>query len=156
MFRFSEIKYLTLGVAAQLPNTVKRRGGARNHAGRKSHALSVAHVGNLIAAARHANAIGMPFTRMITVHWESAGITIAAMAKATGHFIDLLTKALDRHGSRTAWLWIHESGDGKGGHCHLLVHVPAALVPVVTRLQKNGCVQLPAFHIGKRLSSAGP
>ena len=63
------------------------------------------------------------------------------MAKATYHFTDLLTKALARHGSRTAWLWTHENvpgnGDDKGGHCHLLAHVPAALVSIVTALQRG-------------------
>ena len=63
------------------------------------------------------------------------------MAKATYRFTDLLTKALARHGSRTAWLWTHENvpgnGHDKGGHCHLLAHVPAALVPVVTALQRG-------------------
>jgi len=67
----------------------------------------VAQVGNLIAATRHAEAIGLSFTRMITIHWEAAELPLADMAKATGHFTDLMTKALARHGSRTAWLWIH-------------------------------------------------
>jgi hypothetical protein len=74
---------------------------------------------------------------MLTIHWEAAGVPLAGMAKATGRFTDLLTKALARHGSRTAWLWTHESGDGKGGHCHLLAHVPADLVSIVTRLQRG-------------------
>ncbi|SCW85316.1 hypothetical protein SAMN02927924_03397 [Sphingobium faniae] len=62
---------------------------------------------------------------------------MAGMAKATGRFTDLMAKALARHGSGTAWLWTHESGNGKGGHCHLLAHVPADLVPVVTALQRG-------------------
>lgn len=49
----------------------------------------------------------------------------------------LARRALARHGSCTAWLWIHESGDGKGGHCHLLVHVPAELVPTLAGLQRG-------------------
>ncbi|GAA3901082.1 hypothetical protein GCM10022276_19850 [Sphingomonas limnosediminicola] len=59
------------------------------------------------------------------------------MAKATGRFVDLLTKALARHGSATAWVWVHENGDRKGGHCHLLAHIPAALVRLVSGLQKR-------------------
>ena len=58
------------------------------------------------------------------------------MARATGRFTELLAKALRRHGSGSAWLWVHEGGDRKGGHCHLLVHVPARLVPVVNGLQR--------------------
>lgn len=130
------INYLTSGVAA-LSVCSTGRGGARNRANRESHALTMAQIGNLKAAERHAEKIGLPFTRMISIHWQAAGVPLAGMAKATGRFTDLMAKALARHGSGTAWLWTHESGDGKGGHCHLLAHVPADLVPVVTALQRG-------------------
>ncbi len=113
------------------------RGGARNHADRESHSLTTAHVANLRAAERHAARIGLPFNRMISIHWEGAGVPLADMAKATGRFTDLMAKALARHGSGIAWLWTHENGDGKGGHCHLLAHVPADLVSRLTALQRG-------------------
>ncbi|MEZ5748894.1 MAG: hypothetical protein R3D83_03095 [Caenibius sp.] len=97
--------------------------------------LTASQVANLIAAERHAEMIGLPFTRMITIHWEAADVPLSRMVKATGRFTDLMTKALARHGSKTAWLWVHESGDGKGGHCHMLVHVPADFVSHLTALQ---------------------
>lgn len=115
----------------------KRRGGARNIAGRESYALTAAQIANLKAAKRHAEKIGLPFTRMITVHWEAAGVPLAGMAKATGRFTDLIAKALSRHGSGTAWLWTHENGERKGGHAHFLAHVPADLVPVIMALQRG-------------------
>ena len=130
------ITYLTLGVAADLPKRTGR-GGARNRASRESHALSLAHAANLTAASRHASAIGLPLTRMITIHWEAAGVPLAGMVKATGRYTDLMAKALARHDSRTTWLWTHESGDGKGGHCHLLAHVPADLASILTGLQRG-------------------
>ena len=130
------INYLTSGVAA-LSAGGTGRGGARNHADRESHALTAAQIGNLKAAERHANAIGLAFTRMISIHWQAAGVPLAGMAKATGRFTDLMAKALARHGSGTAWLWTHENCGPKGGHCHLLAHVPADLVPVVTGLQRG-------------------
>ncbi|MFZ1775189.1 MAG: hypothetical protein WAT78_14680 [Rhizobiaceae bacterium] len=130
------INYLTLGVAAHLPRN-PGRGGARNRADRESHALTAAHIANLKAAERHAMAIGLPFTRMISIHWEAAGVPLAGITKAIGRFIDLLSKTLARHGSGTAWLWVQENGDGKGGHCHMFVHVPARLVPVLTGLQRG-------------------
>ncbi|WP_138921336.1 hypothetical protein [Novosphingobium pentaromativorans] len=130
------VSYPTSGVAA-LSARSTGRGGARNRADRVSHDLTIAQIGNLKAAERHAEKIGLPFTRMISIHWEGAGVPLAGMAKATYRFTDLLTKALARHGSRTAWLWTHENGDGKGGHCHLLAHVPADLVPVVMALQRG-------------------
>ncbi|MFM2279281.1 MAG: hypothetical protein RLZZ444_1512 [Pseudomonadota bacterium] len=113
------------------------RGGPRNRASRETDSLSPAQVANLTAAAAHALAIGLPFTRFVTIHWESAGIALADMAGATGRFLDLLTKALARHGARTAWLWVHENGEGKGGHVHILAHVPAELAPIVSRLQRR-------------------
>ncbi|HEV2123449.1 MAG TPA: hypothetical protein VGW38_11835, partial [Chloroflexota bacterium] len=130
------ISYLTLGVAANLPRSTGR-GGARNSASRESDALAAAQIANLKAAERHADKMGLPFTRMVTIHWEAAGVPLAGMAKATGRFTDLMAKALARHGSRTAWLWVHENGDGKGGHCHLLAHVPAAQVERLTCLQRG-------------------
>ncbi|UNK80071.1 hypothetical protein MNQ96_02975 [Sphingopyxis granuli] len=134
------IKYLTSGVAALFPSSTGR-GGARNRADRESHALTVAQIANLKAAERHAEKIGLPFTRMISIHWQAAGLPLAGMAKATGRFTDLMAKALARHGSGTAWLWVHENVPGnshdKGGHCHLLAHVPADLVSRLTALQRG-------------------
>ncbi len=71
---------------------------------------------------------------MVTVHWQAAGLPLSAMTSATGRFLDLLTKALARSGSRTSWIWVHENGDEKGGHCHLMFHVPARLVGKLNRL----------------------
>lgn len=130
------INYLTSGVAPDLPASIAR-GGARNSATRESHALSEKQVHNLRAATDHALTIGLPFTRMVTIHWMAAGLALRDMTKAVGRFVDLLAKALARHGSTTAWIWVHENGDRKGGHSHLLVHVPAGLVSVITRLQKR-------------------
>lgn len=130
------ISNLTFSVAANSVSSAGR-GGARNRADRVSYELSRAQVGNLRAAERQAKQIGLPFTRMITIHWEGAGVPLWGMAKATGRFTDLLAKTLARHGADTAWLWTHESGAGKGGHCHMLAHVPANLVPRVAALQRG-------------------
>lgn len=130
------INYLTSGVAAHLACGAGR-GGARNRADRESHALTAAQIRNLRAAGRHAEQIGLPFTRMISLHWQAAGVPLAGMARATYRFTDLMTKALARHDSGTAWLWTHENCGPKGGHCHLLAHVPAGLVPMLSGLQKG-------------------
>lgn len=132
---------ITSGVVALSADPV-RRGGANNSARRESYSLKAPQIANLLAAGRHAMLIGLPFNRMITIHWEAAGVPLAYMAKATGRFVDLMSKALARHGSRTAWMWVHENGDKKGGHCHLLAHVPAHLVTVVTRLQRGWLRQI--------------
>jgi hypothetical protein len=130
------VSNINIGVAAHFPRKT-RRGGARNRADRESYYLTAAQIAHLKAAVRHATAIGLPFTRMISIHWEAAGVPLTGMSKATGRFTDLLGKALARHGSSTAWLWVHEGGEGKGGHCHLLIHVPADLVKRVTGLQRS-------------------
>lgn len=130
------INYVTSGVPT-LSAKGMGRGGARNRADRQSYALTVAQIANLKAAERHAEKIGLPFNRMISIHWEGAGVPLAGMAKATGRFTDLMVKTLARHGSGAAWLWTHENGDGKGGHCHMLAHVPADLVSRLTALQRG-------------------
>lgn len=130
------ISSLTLGVPADLPQS-SGRGGARNCRNRESHALTAAQIANLQAAERHAAQIGIQFTRMITIHWEAAGVPLEGMVRATGRFIDLLGKLLARHGKRSAWLWVMENGENKGGHCHMLAHVPADLVAVLAAHQRR-------------------
>lgn len=130
------VSNLNLGVAA-LSAKPKSRGGARNRADRETHALTAAQIANLKAAERHAALLGLHFTRMITIHWEAAGVPLTGIAEATGRFTGLLAKALARHGSRAAWIWVHENGPHKGGHCHLLAHVPAALVQKLSGLQRG-------------------
>ncbi|WAT17112.1 hypothetical protein OZN62_09200 [Aurantiacibacter sp. MUD11] len=130
------IDYSNLGVPADLPKRTGR-GGARNRADRESHALHLGQVANLRDAFDHSAVIGLPFTRMITIHWEAAGVPLAGMAKATGAFIGLMSKTLARYGCATAYVWVHEGGERKGGHCHMLVHVPAELTEVVSKLQRG-------------------
>ena len=121
------IKRLGIGVSAHSAKP-SGRGGARNRADRVSLGLSAKQVGNLQAAVGFAASLGLPLNRMITVHWESGGISPARMVKATGRFLDLLTRWLARRGSRTAWIAVHENGPGKGAHVHVLAHVPPSLV----------------------------
>ena len=81
------IDTITLGAPADsAPRS--RRGGARNSAARQSQALRSGQIANLMAAEAHAAEIGLPFNRMITIHWEAAGVPLDGMAKATGRFID--------------------------------------------------------------------
>lgn len=132
------IKYLILGVTAHLAVRRGARGGARNSASRESLALTTAQVKNLTAAAAHASVIGLPLTRLITIHWRAAGVPLEGMVKATGHFVDLMSKALKRKGVKTAWIWVHENVTGdKGWHCHLLAHIPAKLSQLLAGSQKR-------------------
>jgi hypothetical protein len=146
------LKYLIQGGVADSP----RRGGARNHKSRESLALKPHQVANLRSAAVHAGNIGLPLNRMITIHWQSAGVALPVMAWATGRFTDLLSKALARHGSQTAWVWTHENGVGKGAHCHLVVHVPPSLVGVITGLQKGWLRRITGKPYKKRVIFSRP
>lgn len=129
------VKRLGLGGSAHSAKP-SGRGGARNRADRVTLGLSAKQVGNLQAAVEHAALLGLPLNRMITVHWESGGINPARMVKATGRFLDLLTRWLARRGTRTAWVAVHENGPGKGAHAHLLVHVPPSLVKALGGRQR--------------------
>jgi len=149
------ISTLALGVAANLPSSTSR-GGARNRSNRESHALTVTQIANLTNAEGHSKAIGLPFTRMQTIHWESAGVPLEGMAKATGRYLDLLTKWLARKGCKTAWLWVHEGGEGKGGHCHLLIHVPAELARELAAKQKGWLRRITGKPYRKRVIHSKP
>jgi hypothetical protein len=72
---------------------------------------------------------------MYSIHWQSAGVAPGGVIAATGRFLDLMTKALARHGTATTWLWVQENGPGKGAHVHVLAHVPAPLAKIIARLQ---------------------
>lgn len=149
------INNITLGVVANSPHDTQRS-GPRNRADRVSHALTEAHIANLTGAEGHSRAIGLPFTRMITIHWQAAGVPLESMARATGHFIDLLNKTIARHGGRSAYVWTHENGDGKGGHCHILAHVPPDLVPVLAGLQKGWLRTITGQPYRKRVIKSVP
>ena len=129
------INKLHLGVAAESAVAARKHGGARNFGDRVSDRLSAAQIANLIAAAGHAQTIGRPFTHMTTIHWEAAGIRPNGVTKATGRYLDLLSKALTRLGGSTSWIWVQENGPGKGAHVHILVHIPGSLSNRVMRKQ---------------------
>jgi hypothetical protein len=80
----------------------------------------------VVEAAQRSIAIGRPFNRHLTVHWEKAGLTDAEAAGATGRLLKLIQDWLRRHGG-TAYTWVRENGDGKGSHTHILLHVPRGL-----------------------------
>jgi hypothetical protein len=123
------VSYLTSGVIG-LSATKNGRGGARNRSDRESDALTAAQIDKLRAAESHAAKIGLPLTRMITIHWQAAGLDLAGLAKATGHFCDLLGKAL--------------------------VHVPAGLVSVVVGLQRGWLRRITERPYRKRVIRSKP
>lgn len=103
-------------------------GGARNWSGRLSESLSLKQATNIIEAAQFALAIGLPFNRHLTIHWERAGITDSRAATATARFIKLASDWIAKRGGQVAWAWVRENGDSKGSHVHILIHVPYRLI----------------------------
>ena len=99
-------------------------GGARNRADRASLYLSARKVIDMIDAANFAERIGLAFNRHWTVHYEGAGIAERDGAAFVGRLLALVRKAVRRHGGELAALWVRENGDGKGGHVHVLLHLP--------------------------------
>ncbi|WP_156424922.1 hypothetical protein [Novosphingobium fuchskuhlense] len=105
----------------------RRWGGARNRADRTSEYLTLRHCRNLIAWADQAQRIGLPFNRHWTVHYERAGIAEIDAARFIGRLLKLAGDYARRHNGNFAVMWVRENGDGKGGHVHILLHLPASL-----------------------------
>jgi len=102
-------------------------GGARLRADRTSDHLTAKQARAIMLAALAAERIGQPFTRMVTVHWERAGIPDHAAAAATGRLVKLATDWARRQGARIRWAWTRENDPGKGSHLHLLLACPRSL-----------------------------
>lgn len=102
-------------------------GGARNRADRVSSFLTLRQCEGLIAAANHAERIGLPFNRHWTVHYQAAGIAEADAARFIGRLHKIVGEYSRRQGGGFAAIWVREGGEGKGGHVHILMHLPARL-----------------------------
>jgi hypothetical protein len=108
-------------------------GGARNSASRQSDSISLLKAVELVEAAQQAIAIGLPFNRHLTVHWEKAGLTDLQASSATGRLLKLVLDWVRKQGGAVAYAWVRENGDGKGSHTHILLHVPRGLTLAFTR-----------------------
>lgn len=102
------------------------RGGARNWADRTSDGLSARQALGVLAAADWAILRGVPLNRHVTLHMSLAHVADGHAAAVVGRFLRLIRDWLRKRGERTAWTWVREnSGDEKGSHAHILIHVPA-------------------------------
>lgn len=108
-------------------NTGDKRswGGARNRADRVSWHLSQGQAVKLIEAASNAELNRLRFNRHWTVHYERAGIAESDGARFIGHLLKLASAQARRDGGQMAAIWVRENGEGKGGHVHIMLHLPA-------------------------------
>jgi len=79
---------------------------------------------------RHAERIGHPLNRFVTLTWERSGIDPRDNARATGRFIKMASDWMRARGCRLRWAWVQESSDGFRAHVHMLLHVPPELDPL--------------------------
>jgi len=105
----------------------RRRGTneqARSRRLRETRSMSNAQVTGLIEAARHAQRIGLPFNRHITVRLEKAGVEDRDGVQAIGKFLTRIRDWLRRKGLRTSYAWAREWAYSTGSHVHILLHLP--------------------------------
>jgi hypothetical protein len=103
--------------------------------GRRSTALRAKDCENLILAAEHAMRIGKPLNRMLTVHFDAAGISDPV--KATGQLLKLMGDWLRCYNSAITAVWVREAGASKGEHVHILLSVPPPILRSFTRMQRG-------------------
>lgn len=101
-------------------------GGARNRADRVSSHLTLRQCQELIAAAGHAEKLGLRFNRHWTVHYERAGIASIDAPAFITRLLKLVREYCTRKKGKFTAVWVREDGEGKGGHVHILMHIPAA------------------------------
>jgi len=102
-------------------------GGARNSASRTTDFIRLHAALNLIESARSAISVGLPFNRHLTVHWALGGIPDSRAAQITGRLVKLIADWVKKGGGQFAYLWVRETGNRKGTHVHILLHLPKGL-----------------------------
>lgn len=102
-------------------------GGSRNRRDRASDCLTPAQCKALIAAADYSDWLGCRFNRHWTVHYQKAGISEIRATAFIGRLLKLVRDYATRNNAAFTCIWARENGDGKGGHVHILMHLPAAL-----------------------------
>lgn len=98
----------------------------RNRRGRRSTELRLSEVRNIMAAAVFTAQKHRPLNRHTTIHFDKCGI--ADPVSALRRYTKLARDWLKTQGAPFVYIWVRESGDGKGEHAHLLMHVPPQLI----------------------------
>ena len=139
-------------VAIYRNSTGALHGSARPHRkGRRSTALRSKDCENLLFAAEHAIRIGKPLNRMLTVHFDAAGISDPV--KATGQLLKLMGDWLRCYNTAITAVWVREAGASKGEHVHILLSIPPPILRSFTRMQRGWFKKIgAAWNLGVYLS----
>jgi hypothetical protein len=125
---------LSLAVPA-IPDVPQPNKMERNRRGRRSTALRLSEVGNILAAAVFTAQEHRPLNRHTTVHFDAAGIDDPVSALRA--YMKLARDWLRTQGATFSYIWVRESGDQKGEHAHILMHVPATLSSQFARRERG-------------------
>lgn len=107
----------------------------RNRKGRRSVALRLSEVRNILAAAIFAADEQRPLNRHTTIHFEAAGI--ADPVTALRRYTRLARDWLRTQGATFAYIWVREGGHDKGEHAHILMSVPPRLIKAFARRERG-------------------
>lgn len=107
----------------------------RHRKGRRSTALRLSEVRNIMAAAVFTAEEHRPLNRHTTVHFDAAGI--ADPVAAIRSYMKLARDWLHTQGAPFAYIWVRESGKAKGEHAHILMHVPSHLISQFARRERG-------------------
>jgi hypothetical protein len=124
------------GIAVNDTHTGVLRGAAGAvRRGRRSTFLRAKDCENLILAVEHAERIGRPLNRMLTVHFDAAGITDPV--RATGRLLKLMGDWLRCNNTGVTAVWVREAGLEKGEHVHIMLSVPPNKICHFNRMQRR-------------------
>ncbi len=107
----------------------------RSRRGRRSTALSLSEVRNIMAAGVFAVLKHRPLNRHTTIHFEKAGI--ADPVTALRRYTKLARDWLSTQNATLSYIWVREAGDTKGEHAHVMMHVPAHLISAFARRERG-------------------
>lgn len=94
--------------------------------GRRSTALRLREVENILAAADDTAREQRGLNRFTTIHFEAA--KVSDPVRAIGQLMKLAGDWLRTKGAMLAYVWVRESGEGKGEHVHILWHIRPDLI----------------------------
>ena len=126
------------GLSPAVPATAKPAASnkiERNRKGRRSTALRLSEVRNIIAAGAFTAQERRPLNRHTTVHFDAAGIADPVVALRS--YMKLARDWLRTQGAPFAYIWVREAGETKGEHAHILMHVPAKLMTQLARRERG-------------------